>query len=150
MLQCKTFGKLFLIEHLFQKFISVDFHVFLVYLYWWSNNRGYLYEASFRAKWTTYNSVYSQSYTTVYMKYSEMKLIAGDISLRSFWQKLNFISGDKCYANTAPKWNHPKVNICACEYFIKTKTLDQKIKTKMDFILPAMKANINRIFFMAK
>ena len=56
------------------------------------------------------------------------------ISLRSFWQKWNFISGNKCYVNTTFKWNHSKGNICACEYFIKTKIVDQKIKTKISFI----------------
>ena len=56
------------------------------------------------------------------------------ISLRSFWQKWNFISGNKCYVNTTFKWNHSKGNICTCEYFIKTKIVDQKIKTKISFI----------------
>ena len=63
------------------------------------------------------------------------KRIAGVIPLRSFWQKWNFISGDdNCYVNSTPKWNHPKENIWACKYFIKTKIVDQKFKTKVNFI----------------
>ena len=34
-----------------------------------------------------------------------LKLIAGVISLRSFWQKWNFISGDKISCKHYPKWN---------------------------------------------
>ena len=34
-----------------------------------------------------------------------LKLIAGVISLRSFWQKWNFISGDKILCRHYPTWN---------------------------------------------
>ena len=40
----------------------------------------------------------------------------------------------KCYLTTTPKSNHPKGIIYACKYFIKTKTVDQKMKTKVNFI----------------
>ena len=50
------------------------------------------------------------------------------ISLRLFRQKLNLMSGDKCYQSTTPKSNHLEGNICACVYFIKTKVVDQQIK----------------------
>ena len=59
-----------------------------------------------------------------------MKLIAAVISLRSFWQKWDFISVDKCHVNTPPKWNPSERNVCACKYFIKIKIADQKIKRK--------------------
>ena len=67
------------------------------------------------------NSMSGQSYIAFYMKYPEVKLVASVIYLWSFWKKLNFILGDKCYVNTTPKWNHPKGNICACEFFHSLK-----------------------------
>ena len=45
--------------------------------------------------------------------------------------EIKFISCD----NTTPKLNHLEGNICTCEYFIKTKIVDQQIKTKIKFIL---------------
>ena len=48
-----------------------------------------------------------------------MKLIAFVISFQLFWQKLNFITSDKSYVNTIPKWN-----------LLKEKTVDRKINTK--------------------
>ena len=57
--------------------------------------RGCLHEISFRVIWNIFNSVSGLSLVIVYMRYPEMKLIAGVISLRSFWQKWNFTSGDK-------------------------------------------------------
>lgn len=54
--------------------------------------------------------------------------------LRSFWQKWNIISGDKCYLNTTSKRIHPKGNICACEYFIQAKILDQNKTFDLDFV----------------
>ena len=54
--------------------------------------RGCLHEiSSFRAEWNIFNSVFGLSLVTTYMRYPEIKLIAGLISLRSFWQKWNFI-----------------------------------------------------------
>ena len=79
--------------------------------------RGCLHEIWSWDKWNIFKSVSAQSPITVYMKYSEMNLI-GVISLRSFWQKWNFILGHKCYINTTLKWNHPKEIVCACECFI--------------------------------
>ena len=82
----------------------------------------------------------------------EMKLIAGVISLRSFWQKWNFIPSDKILCKHYLKWNHPKGNICVCEYFIKTKIVGQKIETRITFhfISPAIAANVNNFFFHGK
>ena len=65
-------------------------------------------------------------------EFPKIKLVI--FSFRLFWQKWNFISGEKCYVNTTPKWNHLKRNICTCEYFIKINIADQKIKTKVNFI----------------
>ena len=90
-----------------------------------------------------FDLVYGQSLITVSVKYPEMKLITGVISLRSFWQKWNFNSRDKWYENTSLKWNHPIGHICACEYFINTNIVDQIIKIKNN----AMKTNANTIFF---
>ena len=92
--------------------------------------RGCLHKISFLAKWNIVNSVSGQSLITVYMKYLEMKLIVRVISLRLFRQKLNLMSGDKCYQSTTPKSNHLEGNICACVYFIKTKVIDQQIKNR--------------------
>ena len=61
-------------------------------------------------------------------------------SLQSFSLKRNFISDDKCYVKTTLKWNYPKRDICACEYFINTKIKDQTIKTK--FTAQKMKFSI--------
>ena len=58
---------------------------------------------SFRAKLNIFNLVPGQSLTIVYTKYPKMKFIAGVISLRSFGQKCNFISGDRCYVSTTGK-----------------------------------------------
>ena len=62
-----------------------------------------------------------------------MTFIASVVSLQWFWQKWNLISGDKIYVSTIPKWNHTKGNIYACEYCMKTKVVDQKIKAKFNF-----------------
>ena len=78
---------------------------------------------SFRAKLDNFISVSGQFLITVYMKYPEMKLTAGVISLQSFWQKCNFLSSDKISCKHYPKWNHMKGNICACVYFIKRKMI---------------------------
>ena len=43
-----------------------------------------------------------------------LKLIAGVISLRSFWQKWNFISSGKMSCKRYPKWNDMKGNIWKC------------------------------------
>lgn len=82
----------------------------------------------------------------------KMKLIAGVTSLRSFRQKWNFLSDDKCYVNTTPKWNYTKRNVCTSEYLIKTKDSRSKDqdKSQFHFISGAMKANVNIFFFHGK
>ena len=46
----------------------------------------------------------------------KMKLIVIKcvVSLRSFWQKWNFIFCDKTSCKHYPNWNHMKRNICTC------------------------------------
>ena len=63
--------------------------------------------------------------------------------------EMKFHLANKYYVNISPKWNHPKENIWSCEYSIKTKTVDQKIKTiiKTIFISPAMKTECKQNFF---
>ena len=43
-----------------------------------------------------------------------------------------------------PKGNHLKGNVCACEFFIKARIVDQKIKTKF------LKTNVSINLIMAK
>ena len=113
-------------------------------------------EVSFRTKWNIFISVSGQFLIAVYMIQPEMKLIAGVISSRPFWQKWNFISVDKKSSKHYPKWNHMKENICTCVYFIKTKMIGfywigrfswTTPETKCHFISSAIKSNLNRIFF---
>ena len=59
-----------------------------------------LHEVSFRAKCNIFISVSGQFLITVYITQPEMRLIAVSILFRSFWQKWNFISGDKLSCNT--------------------------------------------------
>ena len=73
-----------------------------------------LHEISFWAKWNIFILVSSQFLITVYLIQAKMKLIAGVISLRSFWQKWNFISGCKISCKHYPKWNDMKGNIWKC------------------------------------
>ena len=69
--------------------------------------------------------------------------------------EMKFISGDKISCKHYPKWNHVKGNICACFYFIKTKKTGftewavffGPSETKFHFISPAIKNNVNRIYF---
>ena len=103
----------------------------ILYLNLFSFLRGWLHEISFRAKGNIVNSLSGQSLITVYMISLKRTVL---FHSGHFWQKWNLMSGFKCYANTTSKWNHPKRNI-VCEYFIKTKTVDQKITTKLSFIL---------------
>ena len=104
-----------------------------------------------------YFRVWSFSYITVYMIQPEMKLIAGVISLQSFWWKWNFISGNKISCKNYPKSNQLNGKICACVYFIKTKKIGfywmgrffrLPPEMKLHFILPAMKSKVNRIYFL--
>ena len=110
--------------------------------------RGCLHEISSCTEWNDFKSVSAQGLINVYMKYSKMKLIACVISLLSFWQKWNFVSGDKCYAHTTPKWNHTNRKICACEYLKKNKDSRAKYQNENEFhfISPIMKTHVNRIF----
>ena len=70
----------------------------------------------------SYNCVRNKSLITVY-KYPEIKLIVGVISFRLFWQKWNFILGDKTSCKHFLKWNHMKGSTWTCTYFIKTKII---------------------------
>ena len=56
-----------------------------------------------------------------------MKLIAGLIPCGHFHRNEISFRVINCYVNTTLKWNHPKWNICACEYFITTKMVENKI-----------------------
>ena len=94
-----------------------------------------------------------QSLVTVYTIHPEVKLIAGVISLRSFWQKWNFISGDKISCKHYPKWNHMKGNICTCVnkndwILLNGPFISDHPRNKNHFISPAMRSNVNRIYFM--
>ena len=82
-----------------------------------------------------------------------MKLIACVILLRSFWQKWNFISGDKILCKHYPKWNHMKGNICTCVnknewLLLNGPFISDQPRNEIRFISPVMKSNINRISFM--
>lgn len=48
--------------------------------------------------------------------------------------EMKFHLSNKCYVNISPKWNYLKGNIFLCEYFTKTKIVDQKTKTKGNLI----------------
>ena len=113
--------------------------------------RGCLHEISFRAKWNIFISVSGQFLVTDYMMQPEMKLIAGVISLRSFWQKWNFISGHKISCKHYPKWNHMKGNICTCVnkndwLLLSGPFISDYPRNEIHFISPAMKSNVNRVF----
>ena len=47
-----------------------------------------------------------------------LKLIAGIISLQSFWQKWNFILVDKIFCKHYPKWN---AYVCPSKYWVVLK-----------------------------
>ena len=129
---------------------------------WWAFNncvkakltlRGCLHEISFWAKLTIFILVSGQSLITVYMMQPELKLVAGVISLRSFWQKWNFISGDKISCKQHPKWNHIKGNIYACVskndwLLLNGPFISDHPRNEIHFISPAMKSNVNGIHFM--
>ena len=115
--------------------------------------RGCLHEISFRAKWNIFISVSGQFLVTVYMIQPEIKLIADVISLRSFWQKWNLISGDKISCKHYPKWNHMKGNICTCVnkndwLLFSGPFISGHPRNEIRFISPTMKSNINRISFI--
>ena len=77
--------------------------------------KGCLQEISFRAKWNIFNSLYGQSLIAAYLKYPEMKLIAGYFDRNG---------------SSICKWNPPK-RIYICKFFKKLKTVHRKIKTKI-------------------
>ena len=82
--------------------------------------KGCLQEISFRVKWNVFSSVYGQSLIATYLKYPEMKLIAGYFDRNE---------------NSMFKWNPPK-RIYTCKFFIKSKTVHQKIKNSFVSYLP--------------
>ena len=107
----------------------------------------------FGAKWNIFISVSSRFLVTVYMIQPEMKLIAGVISLRLFWQKWNFVWGDKISCKHYPKWNHLKGNICTRvnknDWLLLNELLiSGHSQNETNFIAVAMKNNVNRISFM--
>ena len=63
------------------------------------------------SKWISADSL-----VTAFNAHVRLKLIAGAISLRSFWQKWNFVSVDKRSCKRYPDWN---ARACPCE-----RTLD--------------------------
>ena len=73
-----------------------------------------LHEISFRVKWKILILVSGQFLITVYIIQPEMKLVTGVISLRSFWQKWNLVSGEKISCKHYLKWYKMKGNICTC------------------------------------
>ena len=73
---------------------------------------------------------FTQSEMNVHVR---LKLIAGVISLRSFWQKRNFISGDTISCRHYPKWN---ACICSCEQNLFSRRFE--IGNRHDFISPRM------------
>lgn len=90
----------------------------------------------------------SQSFLTVYLKYSKMKFIAGSVSLQSFWQKRNFILDDKIFCKHSRNkiiWKEASIH----ELFHKNKDGRSKDQSKNKFylILPSMKTNVKRFFF---
>ena len=126
---------------------------------WFQNffSWGCLHEISLWANLNNFSSVSGQFFVTFCVIQPEMKLTAGVTSLRSLWQKWNFVPDDTIFCKDYPKWNHVKENICTCFYFIKTKMIGfYRIdrfswnipEKKFDLISPAMKSNVNKISFM--
>ena len=114
--------------------------------------RGCLHEISFWGKWNIFISVSGQSLITVYMTQPELKLVVGLISLQSFWQKWNFISVDKI-CKQHPKWNHIKINICACVskndwLLVNGPLTSDHPRNEIHFISPVMESNVYGIPFM--
>ena len=96
--------------------------------------------------------VWSISYNCLHVQ-PEMKLIASVISLWSFWQKWNFITGYKISCKHYPKWNHMKANICTCVnksdwLLLNGPFISDHPRNEIHFISVAMKSNVNSIFFM--
>ena len=90
---------------------------------------------------------------TVSMIKPETKLVTGVISMRSFWQKWNFISGEKISCKHYLKWYQMKGNICACvnkndRLLLNGRFISGHPRNEIHFISPAMKSNVNRISFM--
>ena len=115
--------------------------------------RGCLHEISFRVKWKILISVSGQFLITVYIIQPEMKLVTGVISLRSFWQKWNLISGEKISCKHYLKWYKMKGNICTCVnkndwLLLNGPFISGHSRNEIHFISPAMKSNVNRISFM--
>ena len=115
--------------------------------------RGCLHEISFRVKWNILISVSGQFLITVYIIQPEMKLAMSVISLRSFWQKWNFVSGKKISCKHYLKWYKMKRNICTCVnkndwFLLNGPFILGHSRNEIHFISPALKNSINRISFM--
>ena len=115
--------------------------------------RACLHEVSFRVKWNILISVSGRFLINIYMIQPEMQLVTGVISVRSFWQKWNFISGEKISCKHYLKWYQMKGNICTYVNKNDWSLLDGFFisghhRKEIHFISPAMKSNVNRIFFM--
>ena len=83
-----------------------------------------MYEISFRKISYIFTWVTGQFLITGQLLIQDkIKLTTVILSLRSFWQKWNFISSDKLLCKHHPKWDHTKGNICPCIYFIKTRVI---------------------------
>ena len=84
---------------------------------------------------------------------SQMKLIAGVISLWLFWQKWNFIPGDKRSYKHNPKWNDMEGNIYTNVnkndwLLLNGPFILNHSWNEINFIFTAMKSNVNRISYM--
>ena len=123
--------------------------------------RGCLHEISFRTKWNVFISVSGHFLIIVYMIQPEMKLVAGVISLRSFWQKYIVFKmfkmfkclRDKISCKHYPKWNHIKGNICSCVnknewLLLNGPFISGHPRNEIRFFPPTMKLNVNIISFM--
>ena len=74
-------------------------------------------------------------------------------SLWPFWQKWNFISGDKTSCKHYPKWTHMKGNTCTCVnkkywFLLNGSFILGHPRNEIHLFPPAMKSNVNRICFM--
>ena len=124
----------------------------------WVGGRGLIYfckvdysriSRNFSRNWVGLNNlceILQIRVKTVNTRHPEMKLIACFISFRSFWQKWNLISVDKCYVN--PEMKSYERKLLRMRIFHKNKdsrTKDQN-KNEFHFILPAMKTNWHKMF----
>ena len=95
------------------------------------------------AKWISADSL-----DIAFNAHVRLKLIAGLISLQSFWQKWNFIWGDKISCQHYPKWNayvcpskywvilSCSRNETSCEQYLSSRQFE--ISNRYEFISPVM------------